>query len=68
MTNIYRKVRMRRILSTLNGQFNSPEEFFEYLENSLKLNTSEEDLQLALYNIAELIISYEQNKPKKDSD
>ncbi|SHH64095.1 hypothetical protein SAMN02745135_01489 [Caloranaerobacter azorensis DSM 13643] len=68
MTNIYRKVRMRRILSTLNGQFNSPEEFFEYLENSLKLNTSEEDLQLALYNIAELIISYEQNKPKKDSN
>ncbi|WP_427340283.1 hypothetical protein [Caloranaerobacter sp. DY30410] len=69
MTNVYRKVRMRRLLSILNEQFSSMEEFFEYLENSLELNTSKKDLQLALYNIAELILSYEQNTSfKKDSD
>lgn len=69
MTNMYRKVRMRRLLSTLNEQFSSKEEFFEYLENSLELNTSKKDLQLALYNIAELMLSYEQNTSfKKDSN
>ncbi|WP_069650023.1 hypothetical protein [Caloranaerobacter ferrireducens] len=69
MANIYRKVRMRRLLSTLNEQFSSMEEFFEYLENSLEINTSKKDLQLALYNIAELMLSYEQNTSfKKDSD
>lgn len=62
MSSLQRKARMRKILSLTDFPFETPEEFFSYLSNSIELSSSKEEVLVAIDNIAKVVSIYNQNK------
>lgn len=64
MDNVKRKARMRRLLSLTDFPFENPDEFFNYLSNSIEM-TSDKSEQFALINkINEIMQSYRANRSR----
>lgn len=62
MQNIQRKARMKRVISLVDGVFQTPQEFFDYLANSLGMTSTKEE-QVAIANsILEIMGRYRDNK------
>ena len=62
MLNIQRKTRMKRLLSLVEGVFQTPQEFFEYLVNSLNLASSKAEKIAMANNILEVMNKYRGNE------
>lgn len=58
MLNVQRKARMKRLLSLVEGVFQTPQEFFEYLVNSLNLASSKAEKIAMANNILEVMNKY----------
>ncbi|MDO5707089.1 MAG: hypothetical protein Q4P31_00425 [Andreesenia angusta] len=66
MLNIQRKTRMRRVISLVEGVFPTPQDFFDYLTNSLNMtNTKEEKIAIA-NNILEIMSKYREDDSKSN--
>ncbi|WP_202711016.1 hypothetical protein [Sporosalibacterium faouarense] len=61
MPNILRKTRMRRLLCLIEFPFKQPDEFFNYLRNSIE-SSSKEDLIANINLVAEVIAKYRTSK------
>lgn len=64
MQNIQRKVRMKRVISFVDGAFQTPEEFFNYLANSLSMTNNKEEQIAVANNILEIINRYKKRSNK----
>ncbi|WP_034429589.1 hypothetical protein [Caldisalinibacter kiritimatiensis] len=62
MGNMQRKVRMKKLLAALNKPFIGPEEFFQYIKNSMELNTKREDIIYSIEQVSSIIQEYKKNK------
>jgi hypothetical protein len=65
MPNMQRKIRMRRILSAIKIPFPKPDEFFEYVKNSMEINTTTEEKLLAFEQVNNIISLYENSQKKR---
>lgn len=64
LINLQRKTRMKRLLSLVDGVFPSPQDFFEYLANSINLTTKEEESVALANSILEVMNFYRDNNEK----
>ncbi|WP_425448193.1 hypothetical protein [Dethiothermospora halolimnae] len=62
MSNKQRKVRMRRLLYLTDFPFEKPEDFFNYLKNSIENNSSKDDIILSINKVASVMASYKSKK------
>ncbi|AFS77953.1 hypothetical protein Curi_c09370 [Gottschalkia acidurici 9a] len=58
MENLQRRTRMKRLLALTEGAFMTPQEFFEYVANSINMTNKREDLIATINNILELMTRY----------
>ena len=61
MSNIQKKARMKRTISLVEGVFQTPQSFFEYLVNSLNQSRNSEEKIALANNILEIINRYRGN-------